>query len=76
MCVIANRNKFFNLHDYIESPEVSSYSGPMNSHRRKFLELFGLSYFSVILMPYNLLYSANKKIINPNLTKEQKNHAR
>jgi len=44
----------------------------MNSHRRKFLELFGLSYFSVILMPYNLLYSANKKIINPNLTKEQK----
>jgi len=44
----------------------------MNSQRRKFLELFGLSYLSVILLPYNLLYSATTKIINPNLTKEQK----
>jgi len=44
----------------------------MNNQRRKFLELFGLSYLSVILLPYNLLYSATTKIINPNLTKEQK----
>jgi len=43
----------------------------MNSQRRKFLELFGLSYLSVILLPYNLLYSSITKIINPNLTKEQ-----
>ena len=44
----------------------------MRKHRRKFLELFGLSFLSVILLPYNLLYSATKKIINPNLTEEQK----
>ena len=44
----------------------------MNNRRRKFLVLFGLSYFSVHLLPYKLLYSATKKIINPNLTKEQK----
>ena len=44
----------------------------MSNSKRKFLELFGLSYLSVILLPYNLLYSAAKKIINPNLTEEQK----
>ena len=44
----------------------------MNKHKRKFLELFGLSCLSVILLPYNLLYSATKKIINPDLTAEQK----
>ncbi|MDB9761143.1 peptide-methionine (R)-S-oxide reductase MsrB [Pelagibacteraceae bacterium] len=44
----------------------------MNKYRRKILKLFGLSYFSVFLLPYNLLFSATKKIINPNLTKEQK----
>ena len=44
----------------------------MNKYRRKFLELFGLSFLSVILLPYNLLYSATKKIINQNLTEEQK----
>ena len=41
--------------------------------RRKFLKLFGLSIFSIIMMPYNFLYSATKKIINKNLTDEQKN---
>ena len=40
----------------------------MKNHRRKFLKLFGLAYLSVILFPYNLLYSATKKIINPDLT--------
>ena len=44
----------------------------MNDNRRKFLKLFGLSYLSVMLMPYNLLYSATRKIINQNLTVEQK----
>ena len=45
----------------------------MINPRRKFLQLFSLSYLSVFLLPYNLLYSATKKIINQNLTKEQKN---
>ncbi len=45
----------------------------MNIHRRNFLQLFSLSYLSVFLLPYNLLYSATKKIINQNLSKEQKN---
>ena len=44
----------------------------MKNNRRKILKLFGLSYFTVLLLPYNLLYSATPKIINPNLTKEQK----
>tara|TARA_B110000259_G_scaffold187008_1_gene239816 strand:- start:2445 stop:2912 length:468 start_codon:yes stop_codon:yes gene_type:complete len=44
----------------------------MIRNKRFFLKLIGLSYFSVLLLPYNFLYSVTKKIINPNLTKEQK----
>ena len=44
----------------------------MKNLRRKFLKLFGLSFLSAITLSYNLLYAATKKIINPNLTKEQK----
>ena len=44
----------------------------MKNFRRKFLKLFGLSYLSAVLLPFNLLYSATKKIINPKLTEEQK----
>ena len=44
----------------------------MKNYRRKFLKLFGLSYLSAVLLPYNLLYSVTKKIINPDLTNEQK----
>ena len=44
----------------------------MKNFRRKFLKLLGLSYLSAIILPYNLLYAATKKIINPELTKEQK----
>ena len=44
----------------------------MNKNRRKILKLFGLSYLSVLLFPYYLLYSITKKIINPNLSTEQK----
>ena len=40
--------------------------------RRQFFKLFSLSYLSAILLPYNILYSATKKIINKNLTEEQK----
>tara|TARA_X000001036_G_scaffold305832_1_gene284666 strand:+ start:69 stop:215 length:147 start_codon:yes stop_codon:yes gene_type:complete len=47
----------------------------MKNFRRKFLKLFGLSFLSMITLSYNLLYAATKKIINPNLTEEQKkNH--
>ena len=41
--------------------------------RRKFLKLFSASVLSFLLLPYKFLYSAAKKIINQNLTKEQKN---
>ena len=41
------------------------------SLRRKFLKLLGLSAFFISL-PYQLLKSATKKIINPDLTKSQK----
>ena len=44
----------------------------MNNNRRNFLDFLGLSYLSIILLPYNLLYSATKKIINPNLSDAQK----
>ena len=41
-------------------------------HRRKFFKVLGFAYLSVIILPYNLLYAATKKIINPNLSEEQK----
>ena len=44
----------------------------MNIPKRMFLKLLGLSYLSILLIPYKLLHSATKKIINPNLSKEQK----
>ena len=44
----------------------------MKKFRRKIVKLLGLSFFSTIIIPFNLLYSATKKLINPNLTDEQK----
>ena len=44
----------------------------MKSLKRNFLKLFGLSFLLTITLPYNLLYAATKKLINPNLTDEQK----
>ena len=44
----------------------------MKNIRRNFLKLLGLSCLSTIILPYNLLYAVTKKIINPNLTEEQK----
>ena len=44
----------------------------MKNFRRKFLKLLGLSYLMTIIPTYNLLYAVTKKIINPNLTEEQK----
>ena len=40
--------------------------------RRNFLKLFSASIISLILLPYKFLYSATKKIINQNLTEQQK----
>ena len=45
----------------------------MKYFRRKFLKLLGFSYLSTIILPYNLLNAATKKIINQNLTEDQKN---
>mgnify|MGYP001249261430 CR=1 FL=1 len=41
--------------------------------RRIFFKLTGLSFLMAFLLPYKLLYAATKKIINQNLTDEQKN---
>ena len=41
--------------------------------RRNFLKLINLSIISFIILTYKFLYSQTKKIINKNLTKEQKN---
>jgi len=60
-----------NLCDNIKFDRVKSYSKIMNNYRRNFLKLFSSSYL-FFLLPYNLLHSTTKKIINKNLTKEQK----
>ena len=44
----------------------------MKNYRRIFFKLLGFTFLSAVLLPYKLLYSATKKIINPNLTNEQK----
>ena len=41
--------------------------------RRTFLKSLVLSISSIIFIPYKFVYSASKKIINKNLTDEQKN---
>ena len=40
--------------------------------RRKFLKLFGISALLIFTLPYKILYSATKKIINSQLSKKQK----
>jgi peptide-methionine (R)-S-oxide reductase len=44
----------------------------MKKKKRKYIKFISLTFFSVILFPYKILFSATKKIINPKLTKEQK----
>ena len=41
--------------------------------RRKFLKVFATSFFSFLIIPFKFTYSKTKKIINKNLTEEQKN---
>jgi peptide-methionine (R)-S-oxide reductase len=45
----------------------------MKKLRRKVLHIFLASLFSAVMFPYKILYSATKKVINPKLTREQKN---
>ena len=45
----------------------------INKTKRLLFKLFGVTIFSHLLLPYKFLYSASKKIINKNLTVEQKN---
>ena len=44
----------------------------MKKNKRKYLRILALTFLSTILFPYKLLLSATKKIINPDLTEEQK----
>ena len=44
----------------------------MKHLRRNFFKLIGVSFLSTILLPYKFLYAITKKIINPDLTDEQK----
>jgi len=41
--------------------------------KRKFLKLFGSSFLAFFLLPFKISFSETKKIINKNLTDEQKN---
>ena len=41
--------------------------------RRNFLKILGLSLISSLLLPYRFISAATKKIINQNLSNEQKN---
>ena len=45
----------------------------MKHLRRNFFKLIGVSFFSTILLPYKFLFAVAKKIINPDLSDEQKN---
>jgi peptide-methionine (R)-S-oxide reductase len=40
--------------------------------KRKFIKIVGFSIISIILLPFKLLKSSSKQIINPNLSIEQK----
>ena len=44
----------------------------MKKNKRIYLKFISLTFLSTILLPYELLLSATKKIINQDLTKEQK----
>ena len=44
----------------------------MKIKKRKFVKLFGISIFSLIIYPINSLIASAKKVINPDLTEKQK----
>ena len=45
----------------------------MKNIKRKFLKKLGFSFLVTLFLPYKSLYSSTKKIINPDLSNEQKN---
>ena len=45
----------------------------INKTKRLLFKFCGVTIFSYLLLPHKFLYSASKKIINKNLTEEQKN---
>ena len=45
----------------------------MRLMKRKFIKYLGFSILSIVFYPLNSLLASAKKIINPNLSKEQKN---
>tara|TARA_Y100001936_G_C15963329_1_gene606854 strand:+ start:681 stop:1142 length:462 start_codon:yes stop_codon:yes gene_type:complete len=45
----------------------------MNLVKRKLIKFLGFSVLSTIFFPINFLIASAKKVINPNLTKKQKN---
>ena len=45
----------------------------MKNIKRKFLKKLGFSFLVTLFLPYKSLYSTTKKIINPDLSNEQKN---
>ena len=44
----------------------------MEMIKRKFIKFFGFSLISAFFFPTNFLVASNKKLINPNLSKKQK----
>ena len=44
----------------------------MEMIKRKFIKFFGFSLISAFFFPTNFLLASNKKLINPNLSKKQK----
>tara|TARA_B100000941_G_C28420804_1_gene508749 strand:+ start:503 stop:964 length:462 start_codon:yes stop_codon:yes gene_type:complete len=44
----------------------------MKIEKRKFLKILGFFTYSLVLFHFNLLKASSKKIINPNLSKKQK----
>ena len=40
--------------------------------KRKLIKLIGISILGAVVYPYKILYSLSKKIINPDLTEDQK----
>ena len=44
----------------------------MNKFKRKFIKIFNLSLLTTLFLPYKILFSATKKIINQNLSEKQK----
>ena len=45
----------------------------MNNIKRKFVKKLGFLFLTTLFLPYKFLYASTKKIVNQNLSEEQKN---